>query len=308
LRKLTEALATTLKIIISVSILFYLFRKANLSDSFQYISQIRLSYIILSIVLIIFGQAMRAHRLSLMVFGDSARERFWQVMRIQMVSFLPGSVSPAKVGEAAKVYMLKSEADVPVDRGFACFLAERVLDLALLGAVAAVGFYIFFRSGLHFQTKSNWFRMTTEAVAVLFLVIVVVGVVLRSRRISLSLLWRSARPQKLLSAAAMTVVYWDIVFLEVWCFCKAALFDAHIWHSAIVVPPALLTSIIPITFSGFGLREAAMIILFQRPPVGTSYEQALVISLMYDVVGLGIPALMGVFFWLSGKRNGTAEN
>jgi hypothetical protein len=106
----------------------------------------------------------------------------------------------------------------------------------------------------------------------------------------------------------MTMVYWGVVFLEVWCFCKAALFDARIWHPAIVVPPALLTSIIPITFSGFGLREAALILLFQRPPIGTNYEQALLISVMYDIVGLGIPALMGVLFWLSGKRDGAPQD
>ena len=60
---------------------------------------------------------------------------------------------------------------------------------------------------------------------------------------------------------------------------------------------------IPISFSGFGLREAVMVLLFQRPPVGADYEQALLTSLLYDIVGLGIPALMGVAFWLGGKKD-----
>jgi len=278
-RKLSEALTTTAKIIISVSILFVLFRKADLSESLQHITQIRFSYIILSIVFIVIGQVARAHRLSLMVFGDSARKRFGQMMRIQMVSFLPGAVSPAKMGEATKVYMLKSEADVPVDRGFGCFLAERVLDLLLLGALAVVGLSIFFRSGLRIHTKSSWLWLSVEAAAVLAVTVIIVVVVLRYRKVSLVTLWASVRPQRILAAVAMTIVYWGIVFLEVWCFCKAALFDARIWHPVLVVPSALLTSIIPITFSGFGLREAALILLFQRPPVGTNYEQALLISI-----------------------------
>jgi uncharacterized membrane protein YbhN (UPF0104 family) len=64
---------------------------------------------------------------------------------------------------------------------------------------------------------------------------------------------------------------------------------------------------IPISFSGFGVREAAMVIFFQRPPMGTSYEQALLISLMYDIIGLGVPAVMGVLFWLGRKGNDTAR-
>lgn len=308
LRKLSEALTTAIKVILSASILFVLFRKAELSESLQHITQIRFSFIILSIVFIVIGQVVRAHRLSIMVFGDSAGERFAQVMRIQMVSFLPGAVSPAKVGEATKVYMLKSEADVPVDRGFGCFVAERVLDLLLLGTLAVIGLSVFFRSGLRFHTKSGWFWLSVEAAAVLAVTVIIVFVVLHYRKVSLVSLWASVRPQRAVEAVAMTVVYWGIVFLEVWCFCKAALFDAHVWHPVLVVPPALLTSIIPITFSGFGLREAALIILFQRPPVGTNYEQALLISVMYDIVGLGIPALMGVLFWLSGKRDGAPEN
>ncbi len=300
MRKFTSAL----KIGVSLLIFLFLFRKANLSQSVQYLGDLRYSFLLLSIVLIVLGQFVRSHRLGIMVFGESARHELWQMMRVQMVSFLPGVVSPAKIGELTKVYMLQSESDVPIARGLACFVAERVLDVLLLGPVGLVGLYVFFKAGLRIRLQPR-----AEHLIILVALAIALGLVAgllwaRRRGISPVDLWRTVSPTRLVEAAALTVIFWSIVCLEVWCFCKAALFNGPAWHVALAVPPALLSAMIPITFSGFGLREAAMIILLQRPPVGTNYEQALLVSLMYDVIGLGVPALMGGFFWLMGKKDG----
>lgn len=295
--------SSALKIIISAAILIFLFRKANLTQGFRYLSELRYPFVLLSIVLIVLAQIVRAHRLGVMVFGESASRKLWQSLRVQMVSFLPGIISPAKIGEATKIYMLNSESNVPMGRGLACFVAERVLDLALLGPLAAIGLYVFFQSGLNISLKSGA-ALLSLLVLVAGAGAIAVGVTwARKRGIELADLRRMISPERLLEAGVMTVVYWGMVFLEVWCFCKASLFDPRVWHMAIVVPLALLTSMIPVSFSGFGFREAAIVILLQRPPIATNYDRALLVSLMYVVLGLGVPAIMGAFFWLAGKKD-----
>ncbi len=295
--------SSALKIVVSVAILLFLFRKANLAQGVHYLSELRYPFVLLSIVLIVLAQIVRAHRLGVMVFGESASRKLWQSLRVQMVSFLPGIVSPAKIGEATKIYMLNAEANVPMGRGLACFVAERVLDLTLLGPLAAFGLYVFFRSGLNISLKSD-----AALLSVLVLVTgsgaLAVGVIwARKRGIELADLRRTISPDRLLEASLMTVVYWCMVFLEVWCFCKASVFDPRVWHMAIVVPLALMASMIPVTLSGFGFREATIVILLQRPPIATNYDRALLVSLMYIVLGLGVPAIMGAFFWLVGKKD-----
>ena len=300
-------LSTALKIIISIAILLFLFRKANLSQGLRHIETIRLSFVALSVALIVAGQVARAHRLAVMVFGASAGQRLLSVLRIQMVSFLPGIVSPAKVGEVAKIFMLKSELDVSTERGLACFVAERVLDLMLLGPLAAFGLYVFYRAGLDVSLKPGWVRAAGLALGV-FITALVAGVFwARGRGISFGDLVRSVSPKSMIAAGGLTLLYWGIVFLEVWCFCKAAGFDARVSHMALVVPPALLSSMIPISFSGFGLRELAMTILLQRPPVGMDFEMGLMVSLMYDIIGLGVPVLMGALFWMRKRKDGASQ-
>jgi len=152
-------LSTALKIIVSAAVLLLVFRKADLPEGIRRIDELRLSFILLSILLIVAGQVVRALRLAVMVFGGSAWQRLGDVLRIQMVSFLPGVISPAKVGEVAKVFMMRSELDVPTERGLACFVAERVLDLTLLGPLAAIGLYTFYRMGLDVAVSPGWLRV-----------------------------------------------------------------------------------------------------------------------------------------------------
>ena len=303
-------LSTVLKIVVSAAILVFVFRKANLSSGLERLEQIRLPFLLLSILLIIAGQVVRAQRLAVMLFGEERKGRLWAVLRIQMVSFLPGVISPAKVGEVTKVFMLQSELDVPTERGLLCFVAERVYDLLLLSPLAAIGLYVFYRDGLDIGFEAGWTHLLVLALGVFAaaLAALFVGMIFaRSRGISFSNLWRTASPKGMIEAGVWTTLYWVIVLLEVWCFCGAAAFDARAWHMALVVPPSLLSSLLPITFSGFGIRELAMTILLQRPPIGAGYEQALLVSLMYDIIGLGIPALMGVFFWVARKQDGASQ-
>lgn len=300
-------LSTALKIIVSAAIIIFLFYKADLSQGLRRIGTIQLSFVLLSIVLIVAGQIVRAQRLAVMIFGASAGRNFPGVLRIQMISFLPGVVSPAKVGEVAKVFMLKSELGVPTERGLVCFVAERVFDLLLLGPLAALGLYVFYRAGLDVGLTPGWTRAAFVALGVFLAVICAGALWARGRGVSPRELLRTASPRATVSAGGLTLLYWGIVFLEVWCFCRASGFEARIPHMALVVPPALLSSMVPITFSGFGLREFAMTVLLQRPPVGMAYEQGLLVSLMYDVIGLGVPALMGTLFWVAKRKDAASQ-
>jgi uncharacterized membrane protein YbhN (UPF0104 family) len=296
--------SSILKIIVSVAILVFVFRKVDLSQVDRYTGNIRLSFLLLSVVLIVAGQVVRAWRLAVLLFGAEKGKHLWAVLRIQMVSFLPGVISPAKIGEVTKIFMLQADLDIPTERGLVCFVAERVFDLLVLSPLAAMGLYVFYRAGLDVRLETGWIGLAASAIGVFFIALLLGALFARSRGISFGNLWRAVSPKGMVKAGAFSLFYWLIVFLEVWCFCMAAGFDAHPLHMAIVVPPALLSSMLPITFSGFGIRELAMTVLLQSPPVASSYEQAILVSLMYAIVGLGVPALMGVLFWVASKKDG----
>jgi len=295
--------STAAKIVVSAIILLVLFRKANLQKGIQLAGAVDFGFILISIALIILAQFVRAFRLTLMLFAGSVRENYRRVLRIQMVSFLPGLVSPAKIGEAAKIYLLRSETGVPLGRATACFVAERIFDMLLLVPLAIAGLYLLLGPSLTISLRAGSlfvlaFAVICAAVGVPF------GISFARRKgMTVADVWHAVAPSKLFEAGAVTMLYWGLVFLEVWCFCRAAHFSSAMWKVALAVPPALLSSLLPISFSGFGVREAALVFLLQRPSLGATYDQALLISLMYIILGLGVPALMGIFYWMPGKKD-----
>ncbi len=301
-------LSTAAKILVSAAILLVLFRKVNLQHALAFAGNINYSFILVSIALSISAQLLRAYRLAVMLFGAPSMQEFRQVLRVQMVSFLPGVVSPAKLGEATKIYMLQTEMQTPLSRATSCFIAERVFDMLLLTPLAAIGLYMLLGPAPSISIRSGGLLMLVF-VAAGMAVGVPVGLSLARRRgLSPAAIWQAAAPSRLVESGAITVFYWGFVFLEVWCFCRAALFAPSPWRMALVVPPALLSSLLPITFSGFGVREAALVFMLQRPQIQASYSQAILVSLMYIIFGIGVAALMGVFYLFSGTKQHVSQD
>jgi hypothetical protein len=301
-------LSTAAKIVISALILLFLFQKANLQKGIQNAGNIDYLFILASVALIVLAQLARAFRLAVMLFGGSAREQFRRVLRIQMVSFLPGLISPAKIGEAAKIYMLQNETSAPLSRATACFVAERALDMLLLAPLAVAGLSLFLGPLASVSLRRGGLAVIVFAAACVVAGAPVGMYIAKRKGITASDIWRVAAPSNLAGAAGLTVLYWGLVFLEVWCFCKAALLAPALWQTALIVPPALLSSLLPVTFSGFGVREAALVFLLRQPAFGASYNQAILVSLLYILFGLGIPALMGLCYWMLGKKHVASQD
>jgi hypothetical protein len=67
----------------------------------------------------------------------------------------------------------------------------------------------------------------------------------------------------------------------------------------VLVPPAMLFTVIPISLAGWGLREGAMVALFSF--VGADKERVLAMSILYGLV-LIVISLIGLVLFLRGRR------
>ncbi|WP_228767039.1 MULTISPECIES: lysylphosphatidylglycerol synthase transmembrane domain-containing protein [Thiomicrorhabdus] len=67
----------------------------------------------------------------------------------------------------------------------------------------------------------------------------------------------------------------------------------------VLIPPAILLTILPISFAGWGVREGALVALFLL--IGVDQTQVLAMSLLYGVI-LILSALPGLYFYLKSKH------
>lgn len=67
----------------------------------------------------------------------------------------------------------------------------------------------------------------------------------------------------------------------------------------VLIPPAILLTILPISFAGWGVREGALVALFLL--IGIDQTQVLAMSLLYGVI-LILSALPGLYFYLKSEH------
>ena len=269
------------------------------ADTRAAFTQLRLGPLVLAVAVIVAGQVVRAVRTCALVRGGVRAADLPPMLRMQMLAFLPGMLSPAKAGELVKVELLRRQWGISLARGTAAFFTERLADVLVLGAAAAWGL-----GGVFGQAIPP---LAYAGAAAPFVAGVAAYWVWRGDRLPAA--WR-ARIRDGLGGVQWTpvvgasVVYWFLVVGIVWLFARSAGSDVPFLALAGAVPLCLLTALLPVSFGGFGVREGAMVVAFQHAAVGCTAAQAVAISLLYDVVGLGVPALMGVTYMLARPRHG----
>lgn len=67
----------------------------------------------------------------------------------------------------------------------------------------------------------------------------------------------------------------------------------------VIIPPAILLTILPISFAGWGVREGALVVLFMM--IGIEETQVIAMSLIYGIL-LIISALPGMYFYLTSQH------
>jgi uncharacterized membrane protein YbhN (UPF0104 family) len=73
--------------------------------------------------------------------------------------------------------------------------------------------------------------------------------------------------------------------------------DVSFGYVALMMPMVTLVEIVPISISGIGTREAAVIFFFAAVGIGSA--QAVAFSIMYLMAGTYLTALVGFLAWLA---------
>jgi uncharacterized protein (TIRG00374 family) len=99
-----------------------------------------------------------------------------------------------------------------------------------------------------------------------------------------------------------TLVFWILVLLLAYSVTRVLEIEVSIGYMALILPMLTLVEIIPISISGLGTREAAVIYFFGIVGIEDP-AQAVAFSLMYVLLGLYAVALVGFFAWLLMPRS-----
>ena len=296
-----KALVTLAKFVISIGILGLLLRTQDLSSLKADLLAVKLNMLALAVLLLFAQTFALCHRWILILRAMHVPLDWLSGWRILIVSTFFNQVLPAG-GDAVRIWMLRRHgvqwsqtiSSIVADRFLALlalvvlilagmpFLLPRVSDSSLLFAIMAV--LVFACLGVIVLVTLSWWP--PRVIAALPARIVQSVMLVRAPLLA-------ANGRGALIASAIIIHLITVAA----CYVLATGLDARLsaLDAFVLVPLVILSSAIPISIGGWGVREGAMVAALSL--AGIASDKALAISVLLGLGGL-IVGLFGGLVWL----------
>ncbi len=226
-------------------------------------------------------------RVLMRAFGAKPLPSPWLLGRIFMIGLFYNTYVPGTVGGDIVRGVVSQRHFESAAASYVVVFLERLIGLSALGVVFGLGLLL----GPPIIPWSEAAPWIGALVAAGFAILV--GARVSGRLAS----WWSQIPRvhergDLLLAFAISLVGHGLNLLVFWLLVRGLALDISALELAVVVPLALVASVLPIAIAGIGPREAAMTVLLAQ--FGATKAEAIAVSLGYAAALLGVAALGGL--------------
>ena len=126
-------------------------------DLFSAIGKANYSWVLLALVFSFLSHASRALRWKYLLDPMGYKIKFWNAYHALMIGYIVNIVFP-RAGEASRAGVLSKTEKVPFQKGFGTILAERAVDVFMLGVVILIALGMQYNKLDAFQAKLNSFN------------------------------------------------------------------------------------------------------------------------------------------------------
>jgi len=297
--------------LIGIGLFIYILSKADLNSFLLLLQETRYSFLFLLPVftfLIFFVQTLKWQQLLKIQKLDYD---FWYLFKVHIISNYYALLTPSRIGYFVKIGYLNNSFGV----ASASVVIDRILDTLVLSIFASIGAFL-----LISQFPNLIFQIS---VFVFVFIIAVLFFYSRKRakflfgffkriipgkfqeplkRVFHDFYDNLPRRRKLWSPFLLTILTWFLIYSQSYLIAQALNLSINFWYYIFFFSIATVVSLIPITVSGLGTREAALILLLSQ--FNVSIESIVALSLMGLILAGYLPALIGVFLSFKLKKHG----
>lgn len=312
-------LRITISLIILGTIIYYFD-----TNIFNAISQINnYNYILVALLIPLFIiPIISNNRWKLFLNLQGISEKFFTLVKINFISNFLGFLLPSSTGyDAIRMFMIEKRHKNKLGAGGASVIIERLLGFYLLSLMGVVGAIVAYNKG-------------TE-VGILFIAIFInafISLVLILFKIKKLYKW-SSNVLSRINKLKKTINYLDKLYAAINSFpinrtmfftilliflfqlsciiCVFLIFKAFntsisFYHHLAFLPLILILSIVPISISGFGIREGGFVYFYGL--IGINGGISLLASLLYYSVLVLVPVTIGMILYIFGEAGLKKDN
>lgn len=257
-----------------------------------------------------------------MIISHNCSLSFLEAVKVTLAGGTFNSLVPSKLGDLSRAYFLKQEGKLNLKRGLNSIFLEKLLNFSTLCLLFLIGLTFVEQRG-DLKVGMALFGLTILLLTLAwFLVDFKENRLLRflSRKGKLSEMMVDARElvtelkgdvKRLLLIFLLSLVLWILNFFQIYLFFVAlhAILPLRVVFG--LVPAAILVEMLPVTISGMGTRDAALILLFKdyADPALVLGVGLLITSRFWILSLLGLPFAKGYLgLSLTGDRAGPPLN
>lgn len=284
-----------LKSIISLFFVFIVFEKIDFNLFFKELHNIKLTMLILAALLYFSTMFFSTLRWAYFI---KTKKKFIELFKLYMTGtffnlFMPGTVG----GDVIKAYYLYKEDKSKGDSLVSVFM-ERYMGLCALITIATLGIIVIYE-----KIKETFIVKIFFIICIMFIIGSFFAVFFpyelfykKLEKVRVSIKKYMFNLDTVIKTYLLSLIVQGIGVFVVYVLGVGLSIELSLKYYLIFIPIITVVSMIPISFSGFGVREYSFLYLFGA--AGVSKEKAVGLSLMWFLTML-ITGFLGMFFYFS---------
>jgi len=299
--------------LIGIAIFIYLLLNIDIPKVASTIANINPIFFGAAVLITAVNIALKAFKWQLIFNSYNLRAPFSRFLKAWIIGLSLSMITPGKIGDFAKAYYLKDKA--PLGKSITTVMADRIIDLLTLFILAIIGISIF----ATFYAQNTALLITTYVAFAFFVLLIFLFSKKRAASAVIRPLYSRFAPEKyrkkmksvyndfysgielvlerkknLFVVTLITFLVWFGTILVLYLVALSLGFPIPYDFLIIVFPIITLLEALPISFSGFGTRDATLI--FFLGFIAITAEASVSISLMYLIAGY-VFSLIGFGLW-----------
>jgi len=228
-----------------------------------------------------------------------------KLFQIIMIGMFYASFTPGQLGGFVKIKYLRDCSGRTLSECSSSILIDKVIDLITLCFFAALGSVILARHLyliiipfliIPLLFTIVFIALDKDRMAKIFRFILPTSLIPKKRKLKLgnafNLFYRTIpKKKKLLLPFLLSMLTWLLIYTQLFVVARAFFININYCIFIFIMPLVSLVALIPITVSGVGTREAALLMILST--YGVTPEKTVGMSLLNLVLCIYFPALIG---------------
>ncbi len=293
--------------IIGILIFIFILRNLDWQQIIHSLENIKPGYILISILIspiLIFFQTFKW---AIILKKQGVNLPFWSLIKIQMISSFYGAITPGRLGYFIKIFYLKEKARITMAKSLTSIVVDRLIDFMVVFILGAIGSSILI----------NYYADITNHIILAVIVLFLIELIFASKKVQHlfikfitrflipakfktqaegffgDYLEHSLNPFKQYSNIFLTFIVWVLIYSQLYLVALALNIKISYFYYILLPPIATMVSLIPITISGLGTREATLMAIFSLFRIPAT--KIFLMSLLNTVIGTLIGLFGGLF-------------